>query len=97
MAKDDEMDDDEDQGRSNVNLENLSKAKRKQIFKKNQAKQIKAQIADLKLQSKKLKKSNSAQKAEKKKIAKMIKELKAQVKRSGEDKGDGDDSDESSE
>lgn len=62
----------------------LSKAQRKQIFKKSRAKEIKGQIAELKLQSKKLKKSNSAQKSEKKKIAKLIKELKAQVKRSGE-------------
>ena len=36
----------------------LSKAKRKQIFKKHKAKDIKAQIAQLKLESKKMKKKN---------------------------------------
>lgn len=46
---------------------------------------IKAQIAELKLQSKKMKKKDLEQKAEKKKVIKLIKELKALVKRSGED------------
>jgi hypothetical protein len=36
----------------------LSRAKRKQIFKKQKSKDIKAQIAELKLQSKKLKKKD---------------------------------------
>ena len=77
------MSEDSDENQAKVKGD-LTKAQRKQIFKKSKAKEIKAQIAELKLQSKKLKKSNSSQKSEKKKIAKLIKELKAQVKRSGE-------------
>lgn len=56
---------------------------------------IKNQIAELKLQSKKLKKKDMDQKGEKKKVIKMIKELKALIRRSGEGKdSDSDDSDE---
>lgn len=81
--RDEGMSDGSDDKKTKV-LADLTKAQRKQIFKKSKAKEVKAQIAELKLQSKKLKKSNSVQKSEKKKIAKLIKELKAQVKRSGE-------------
>jgi hypothetical protein len=54
--------------------------KRKQIFKKNKSKVIKAKIAELKARSLKLKKKNLNQKAEKKKIAKEIHRLKASLK-----------------
>ena len=54
----------------------LNAVKRKQIFKKDKAKALKAMIQDLKVQSKKLKKRDLIQKAEKKKIAKQIKMLK---------------------
>ena len=48
----------------------LTKPKRKQIFKKNKARDLKAMIKDLKIQSKKFKKKDHTQKPEKKKIAK---------------------------
>lgn len=63
----------------------LSVAKRKQIFKKHKAKDIKAQIAALRIQSQKLNKKDGKQKAEKGRIAKQIKELKARIQRSGVD------------
>ena len=58
----------------------LSVGKKKQLFKKGQAKQVKAKIQELKQKSLKLKKKNLAQKAEKKKIAKVIHRLKAALK-----------------
>ena len=42
-------DSDEDEGMDNQNKVDLTKAKRKQLFKKSRAKQIKDQIAELKL------------------------------------------------
>lgn len=72
----------------------LSVAKRKQIFKKHKAKDLKAQIAELRVKSQKLNKKDTKQKAEKGKIAKQIKELKKSIKRSGIQDGE-DDSDES--
>ena len=75
---------DDDEVVDNKTNVDLTKAKRQQIFKKGRAMAIKAQIAELKLQSKKLKKKDMDQKTEKKKVIKMIKELKALVKRSGE-------------
>ncbi len=48
----------------------LSVGKKKQIFKKEKAKHIKAKIQELKKQSKKLKKKKLDQKAQKKQIAK---------------------------
>ena len=62
---------------SDSKLKDLSKAKRKQIFKKDKARDIKSQIAALRAESKKLKKKDLSQKAEKKRIAKQIKSLKA--------------------
>ena len=58
----------------------LSVGKKRQLFKKGQAKQIKAKIIELKQKSLKLKKKNLEQKAEKKKIAKEIHRLKAALK-----------------
>ena len=63
----------------------LTAVKRKQIIKKGKSKTVKALIADLKVQSKKLNKKNLVQKAEKKKISKQIKMLKAKVRKSGEE------------
>ncbi len=70
--------------------ESLTVAKKKQIFKKDKAYQVRAQIAELKAQSKKFKKKDHAGKAEKKKIAKQIKELKAILRRSGQAASDED-------
>ena len=70
----------------------LSRAKRKQVFKKSRSKEIKAQIAELRLQSKKLKKKDIAQKEEKGKIAKQIKALKAMIRKSGENESSGSES-----
>lgn len=66
------------------NTQNLSIAKKKQIFKKSKAKVVKAKITELKQRSLKLKKKNLDQKAEKKKIAKEIHRLKASLKASSE-------------
>jgi len=72
----------------------LSVAKRKQIFKKHKAKDVKAQIVALRIQSQKLNKKDGKAKAEKGKIAKQIKELRARIQRSGGAPGeDSDDSD----
>jgi 5'-deoxynucleotidase YfbR-like HD superfamily hydrolase len=54
--------------------------KKKQIFKREKSKVIKAKISELKARSLKLKKKNLDQKAEKKKIAKEIHRLKASLK-----------------
>jgi hypothetical protein len=71
----------------------LTKVKRKTLFKKHKAREVQAQIAELRMQSKKLKKKNAADKAEKKKISKQIKELKSLIRRAGEDVSSGSDSD----
>ncbi len=54
----------------------LSVAKRKQIFKKTNRRDVKKRIAELRLDSIKLKKRNLDQKAQKKIIAHEIKELR---------------------
>ena len=60
-----------------TNTENLPLAKRKQIFKKKNRRDVKKRIAELRLKSLKLKKKNIDQKAEKRKISHEIKELTA--------------------
>ena len=89
---DKDMDAENDDNRDKLVEKGLTVAKRKQIFKKHKAKDVKAQIAELMQQSKKLKKKDLDQKAQKRKIAKQIKELKASIKRCGESQ-DGSDSD----
>lgn len=60
---DKEMDGNDEQTKAKLEQKGLTSVQRKQIFKKHKAKDVKAQIADLRLQSKKLKKKNVAQKA----------------------------------
>ena len=52
------MEDSDENTRAKLEKKGLTSVQRKQIFKKHKAKDVKAQIADLRLQSKKLKKKN---------------------------------------
>jgi hypothetical protein len=68
----------------------LPLAKRKQIFKKKNRRDVKKRIQELRLKSLKLKKKNIDQKAEKRKIAHEIKELTSQLNHDGAEAGESD-------
>ena len=82
-------DNDQEMGQTSID-KSLPLAKRKQIFKKKNRRDVKKRIQELRLKSLKLKKKNIDQKAEKRKIAHEIKELTSQFNHDCADAGESD-------